>query len=323
LLSCTGKPSTTGEPRGPNHAFSLQIDVRYVFGAAVSQRIQPPATLDSDSPAPGRGARDAADVIERLEWHSDRVLHDDLTFRLPRRATGAWAESQECLDFYKLPKLVNQYGSFLRRHPDLQPNHLLELGIFGGGSMALWFECFRPRKHVGIDIKRSADSDYFRRFVASRRAEGRLTTYWDTSQDDTSALRRIVEREFDGHLDLVIDDASHFYEPTRASFNFLFPFLRPGGLYVIEDWAWAHWRDVNLSPKFLRRAAKLTNFVTELVQAAGTDLELIPRVEIHQGFTVVERGPASLTPGRFRLEERIYRRRVPLGVSFHRSLGPR
>src|SRR5262249_16520894 len=152
-------------------------------------------------------------------------------------------------------------------------DHLLELGIFGGGSMALWFECFRPRKHVGIDIKRSTDSDYFRWFVASRHAERRLSTYWSTSQDDTSALRRIVEGDFDGHLDLAIDAASHFYEPTRASFEFLFPFLRPGGLYIIEDWAWAHWPDVDLSPKFLAKAAKLTNFVTELVQAAGTNLE--------------------------------------------------
>jgi hypothetical protein len=47
--------------------------------------------------------------------------------------------------------------------------------------------------------------------------------------------------QFDGGpLDLVVDDCSHLYEPTRASFNELFPRLRPGGAYVIEDWVWAH-----------------------------------------------------------------------------------
>jgi predicted methyltransferase len=35
-------------------------------------------------------------------------------------------------------------------------------------------------------------------------------------------------------LDLVVDDTSHL-GPTRASFNTLFPRLRPGGVYVIED----------------------------------------------------------------------------------------
>jgi len=42
-------------------------------------------------------------------------------------------------------------------------------------------------------------------------------------------------------VDLVIDDASHFLFETRESFRFLFPRLRPGGIYIIADWGWAHW----------------------------------------------------------------------------------
>jgi predicted O-methyltransferase YrrM len=245
-------------------------------------------------------------VFERLDWRADRVLLDDLVLRLPRRAGADWELGEECLDFYKLPKLVDQYAAFFARHPGIRADNLLELGIFGGGSMAFWFECLQPRKHVGIDIKDRADSDYFRRFLVRRGAESRVKTYWATSQDDVAALARIVEREFDGPLDVVIDDASHFYEPTRVSFEALFPRLRPGGLYVIEDWAWAHWRDVPLSPKFVARASELTHFVTELVAAAGTDLQLIPHIEICQGFTVVERGPAAIAPGSFRLADHIY-----------------
>ena len=33
-------------------------------------------------------------------------------------------------------------------------------------------------------------------------------------------------------------DASHWLEETRTSFEILFPRLRPGGVYVIEDWGW-------------------------------------------------------------------------------------
>ena len=44
--------------------------------------------------------------------------------------------------------------------------------------------------------------------------------------------------EFDGRLDLVIDDASHELHATKASFETLFPLPRSGGWYIIEDWIW-------------------------------------------------------------------------------------
>jgi hypothetical protein len=40
-------------------------------------------------------------------------------------------------------------------------------------------------------------------------------------------------------MNLVVDDASHTYEDTKASFETLFPLLQPGGIYAIEDWSWA------------------------------------------------------------------------------------
>jgi SAM-dependent methyltransferase len=257
-------------------------------------------------------------IFERLEWRDDRMLLDGLVFRLQHRANDAWELGEDCVVFYKGRKLVDQYAAYFARHPAMRVDHLLELGIFGGGSMVFWFECLRPQKHVGIDLKQSADTAYFQRFVASRGAEGRLKTFWGTSQDDVPTLRRIVRDEFADRLDVVIDDASHFYQPTRTSFEALFPFVRPGGLYIIEDWAWAHWPNVKLSPRFVDRASELTHFVTELVAATGTDQGLITRLEICQGFTVVERGPAPLTPGAFRLDDHIYvrsprRRRGTLG----------
>ena len=52
-------------------------------------------------------------------------------------------------------------------------------------------------------------------------------------------------------LDLVIDDASHLLPETTASFNVLFPRLRAGGLFVIEDWSWQHYRDDAVLEKLL------------------------------------------------------------------------
>ena len=74
-------------------------------------------------------------------------------------------------------------------------------------------------------------------YVADK--EGRFV-HFSTSQSDRKILEHIVRNELADELDLVVDDASHTYEQTKASFEILFPLLRPGGIYLIEDWSWAH-----------------------------------------------------------------------------------
>jgi hypothetical protein len=54
-------------------------------------------------------------------------------------------------------------------------------------------------------------------------------------QADRESLRRNVDVDFDGPLDVVVDDASHMHAPSLASFEPLFPRLLPGGIYLIEE----------------------------------------------------------------------------------------
>ena len=68
-----------------------------------------------------------------------------------------------------------------------------------------------------------------------------LRPHHGVDQADRKRLASIVDEEFSGApLDLVIDDASHVYPESRASFETLFPRLRPGGLFLLEDWRWQH-----------------------------------------------------------------------------------
>jgi hypothetical protein len=138
---------------------------------------------------------------------------------------------------------------------------------------------------------------------------GRIKTYWNTDQANKARLRTIVETEFEGPPDLVIDDASHLYWLTRASFEALFPLLMPGGLYIIEDWAWDHWPDSRV-PNYLRAAEdRLTRLAIELVEATGTSGQLILNIVVNPVFLVVERGPQQLDKARpFNLEDHIKRR---------------
>jgi hypothetical protein len=62
-------------------------------------------------------------------------------------------------------------------------------------------------------------------------------TAFGLDQADRASLTSFVDAHIPPEgLDLVIDDASHLLGPTRVSFEVLFPRLRPGGLYVLEDW---------------------------------------------------------------------------------------
>lgn len=205
--------------------------------------------------------------------------------------------------------MIDEYESFWSSRPFFETHHIFELGIWEGGSIAFWSEYFRPKKHVGIDIKHKQDSKYFQRYITSRRLGERIKTYWGTKQEDSKKIRQIVENEFSGPLDLVIDDASHMYEFTKISFETLFPFVRSGGLYVIEDWAWSHWGEFQeLSHPWSRRTP-LTKLIFELVEATGSSRALIGSVSIFQGFVVIERGEIeSARLYEFRVENFISRR---------------
>jgi hypothetical protein len=254
-------------------------------------------------------------MFEKLNWQEDRMLLDDLVFRLQHALGGEWDLGDECFIFYKSKKLVQEYADFFGTRAPASFRNVFELGIWEGGSVAFWFECFQPQKHVAADILRRSDSAYFRKYINSRALEARVKTCWGVDQSDSQSLRNMVHQEFDGPLDLVIDDASHEYAPTKASFETLFPLLRPGGLYIIEDWAWAHWEKFQVEqPKWLSRRP-LSEFIVELLQLIATrprhqkELSAVRNMFVYHGFVVVERGGLEIPPpGTFKIQDHIYTR---------------
>jgi predicted O-methyltransferase YrrM len=127
--------------------------------------------------------------------------------------------------------LLERYRALLKEMSSL---NVVELGIFRGGSAALAALEGDPRRLVAVDICEPVEAlDQ----LIDARGWQHVRAYYRVDQSDQATLSDIVAREFGGEpLDLVIDDASHVLEPTRASFEILFPSLRPGGRYLIEDW---------------------------------------------------------------------------------------
>lgn len=250
--------------------------------------------------------------FEKLVWQEDRMLLHDIVFRLQHyKDDNTWDCGEECFIFFKILSLVELYRKFWVLHPQFMAKNIFELGMWDGGSIAFWFECFHPEKHVGIDLMKKEDAPYFRKYIQSHHYEKRIATYWGVDQSDTDRLQEIVQQEYSGPLDLVIDDASHLYQQTRRSFEILFPLLRPSGLYIIEDWAWEHWKDFQAPDHPWATEKSPTSLIFELIEVAGTNHCVVANVNIFEGFTVVERGDIDDTELReFNIDHYISRRPV-------------
>ncbi len=116
-------------------------------------------------------------------------------------------------------------------HLSDKPIKLLELGVYKGGSLFMWRDYFEKGHIIGLDFYPTKISD----------ASGRIKTY-QGRQEDRNLLDRIALENAPEGFDIIIDDCSHIASLSRISFWHLFEnHLKPGGIYVIEDWGTGYW----------------------------------------------------------------------------------
>ena len=106
--------------------------------------------------------------------------------------------------------------------------NLFEIGVggynvpyIGGNSLRAWKEYFPNADIYSLDI-----------YDKSTLEEDRIHIY-QGSQVDPDILTTIYQDS--GDFDIIIDDGSHVNTHIIKSFEFLFPLLKSGGVYVIED----------------------------------------------------------------------------------------
>jgi predicted O-methyltransferase YrrM len=176
---------------------------------------------------------------------------------------------------------------------EANPKNIFELGIWEGGSTALLAQLAQPSKLVAVDRKPNP-SAVLERFLDQRDLRVSVKTYYGIDQADATHLSEVLDREFgDESLDLVIDDASHLLDETRRSFNVLFPRLAPGGMYLIEDWSWAHTGFVFTKDQ-LRDVTPLSVLLFELVLACAHRPTVVEEIVVKRGLAIVRRGPQHL-----------------------------
>ena len=182
--------------------------------------------------------------------------------------------------------------SWVESYADLILNHrvrcVLELGVWQGGMAMLLPLLSDEIRYLGVDISQPIEAIEAIRKSNSRIAE-KTGFLFRTSQDDAT-LPAQVSRHFNGQpLDLIMDDASHLYAPTKRAFENLLRLLKPGGRYVIEDWGWAHWPGF-VVPEGWRTTPALSTLLFELTMLCASTYGLIDRIEVESTKLTVFRG---------------------------------
>lgn len=206
--------------------------------------------------------------FDRVIWREDRAVLNDLTFalQLSRNVESVKQElDNTCFVLYKPRELVDQYRVVLDLHKKKRFKNILEIGIWNGGSLAFWNELLSPDRIIGVDILPECPSPYFNEYVSAGARVGKVETFWGIDQSDGEKLSTIVQDGFEGPLDLVIDDGSHYYEETRLSFETLFKHLKSGGIYVIEDWQWSYWEEFQ-EHEYFEGKTDLSLLIKELIR---------------------------------------------------------
>lgn len=116
---------------------------------------------------------------------------------------------------------TEEYAKYI---PDLGKYTLLEIGVYKCESMRMW-EQYNPDMSIhGIDI------------------DPGVVRYYKTTDTFPIYIGDAVDPKFVSEVieitkspDFIIDDGSHKYEDILATFKLLYPELKSGGYYFIED----------------------------------------------------------------------------------------
>ncbi len=97
---------------------------------------------------------------------------------------------------------------------------VMEVGVADGSGMLAFRDIFPRATIVGMDIHQTT-------------AHGeRIEFHFGDQRSQRDCENAAAGRQFD----LIVEDATHKLENTLLTLLYLWPFVKPGGLYVVEEW---------------------------------------------------------------------------------------
>jgi len=152
---------------------------------------------------------------------------------------------------------TRHYQSHFRRYK-FKRIKLLEIGVGGyhfpdrgGNSLRMWKRYFPFARIFALDL-------YDKSFVEERRIK-----VFQGSQADEVVLNNMMDRI--GEPEIIIDDGSHINEHVITTFKVLFPRLKDGGIYVVEDTETSYWPDYGGDSENLSNPSTMMNYFKSLL----------------------------------------------------------
>ena len=168
---------------------------------------------------------------------------------------------------------------------------LLEIGVQNGGSLDMWNAYFGPEKCqiFGVDIQ-----------PACRALERGNVKIFQGSQLDQAFLRSLPARM--PAPDIIIDDGGHSAKMQINSLEILFPFLRPGGIYLCEDTHSSYMKQyIDQIPTFIDRAKTAVDqlhghWLPPARRSGGEVTRWCSGIHFHNSMVFLDKAESPLTP---------------------------
>lgn len=158
-------------------------------------------------------------------------IHAEISWQSDCEFLSALAQE---LDTDKGPHMHNYTEIYAQHFAPLRSQSIrfLEIGIGAGNSVLLWEQYF-PNAELHF-----IDNDP--RSLFAMKSE--RTSYHLLDQEDRDGLEDFASK-IGGDFDIIIDDGGHYMHQQIISFQTLFPHLKGGGLYIVEDLHTSYWQE--------------------------------------------------------------------------------
>jgi hypothetical protein len=229
-----------------------------------------------------RPTRDATKMLEpfarglrfgRIGFSESRLVQD-IKLQEPNPLLSFFNAQNEGPGIWKWVHYFDIYYRHFQRFVG-RKIHVMEVGVYSGGSLAMWRDFFGPACRVyGVDIEPGCliyKSENIDILIGN--------------QGDRSFWRNV--KQTIPKIDVFIDDGGHHPEHQLVTLEEMLPHIAPGGVYLCED--------IHGCPHYF--ASYLCGLASTLNSGADTDfLKAIESVHFYPYIGVIEKTAQLRTP---------------------------